>query len=156
MYDSPTYARLAQLRKEYCEVHPSEVSYANWMYAASLANLDNYLNRRLTTIDQTNWPNLTLDRGRDIFPPENSKRGPHEGAGVWSVCRSIHSAETRKVMRYHHQRWGDKRHRLSSRSSGTGETVPLCQYRRNVRRRSASAAQGSDQKNGYIHGDVRT
>jgi hypothetical protein len=42
MYDSATYAKLAQLWEKYYEVYPSEDAYANWMYAASYAELDNY------------------------------------------------------------------------------------------------------------------
>ena len=37
MYDSSTYAKLAQLWKEYYEEYPSEEAYANWMYAAGYA-----------------------------------------------------------------------------------------------------------------------
>jgi hypothetical protein len=42
MYDSTTYAKLAQLWERYYEVYPSEDAYANWMYAARYAELGNY------------------------------------------------------------------------------------------------------------------
>src|SRR5512135_1188550 len=41
-YDSSTYARLAQLWKEYYDAYPSEDAYGNWMYAARYAELPEY------------------------------------------------------------------------------------------------------------------
>src|SRR4030043_34067 len=41
MYDSSTYAKLAQLWEKYYEVYPSEDAYANWMYAAFYAEFPN-------------------------------------------------------------------------------------------------------------------
>jgi tetratricopeptide (TPR) repeat protein len=38
MYDSTTYAKLAQLWEKYYDAYPSEDAYANWMYAAFYAN----------------------------------------------------------------------------------------------------------------------
>jgi hypothetical protein len=42
IYDSSTYARLAQLWKKYYEAYPSEDAYANWMYAARYASDPDY------------------------------------------------------------------------------------------------------------------
>jgi hypothetical protein len=42
MYDSSTYAKLAQLWEKYYDAYPSEDAYANWMYAAQYAELGNY------------------------------------------------------------------------------------------------------------------
>lgn len=42
MYDSTTYARLAQLWEKYYNAYPSEDAYANWMYAAGYAELPDY------------------------------------------------------------------------------------------------------------------
>lgn len=42
MYDSSTYARLAQLWEKYYNAYPSEDAYANWMYAAGYADLPHY------------------------------------------------------------------------------------------------------------------
>jgi hypothetical protein len=42
MYDSSTYAKLAQLWEKYYEVYPSEDAYANWMYAAFYAEFPNF------------------------------------------------------------------------------------------------------------------
>ena len=39
MYDSTTYAKLAQLWEKYYDAYPSEDAYANWMYAAFYADL---------------------------------------------------------------------------------------------------------------------
>jgi tetratricopeptide (TPR) repeat protein len=41
MYDSTTYAKLAQLWEKYYDAYPSEDAYANWMYAAFSANQGN-------------------------------------------------------------------------------------------------------------------
>jgi hypothetical protein len=42
IYDSATYARLAQLWKDYYDVYPSDEAYGNWMYAARYAELPDY------------------------------------------------------------------------------------------------------------------
>ncbi len=42
IYDSSTYANLAQLWKEYYDAYPSEGAYGNWMYAARYAKLPEY------------------------------------------------------------------------------------------------------------------
>ena len=42
IYDSSTYAKLAQLWEKYYEAYPSEDAYANWMYAAFYAELGNF------------------------------------------------------------------------------------------------------------------
>ncbi|HEX7574046.1 MAG TPA: hypothetical protein VF514_13215, partial [Bacteroidota bacterium] len=42
IYDSTTYAKLAQLWEKYYNAYPSEDAYANWMYAAGYAELGNY------------------------------------------------------------------------------------------------------------------
>jgi len=42
LYDSSTYAHLAQLWQRYYEAYPSEDAYANWMYAARYAGAGDY------------------------------------------------------------------------------------------------------------------
>jgi hypothetical protein len=42
VYDNPTYAKLADLWKDYYEAYPSEFAYANWMYAARYAGDEKY------------------------------------------------------------------------------------------------------------------
>ncbi|UCF77867.1 MAG: hypothetical protein JSW03_07060 [Candidatus Eiseniibacteriota bacterium] len=42
VYDPETYAKLAELWKEYYDQYPSEYAYANWMYAARYAKDKNY------------------------------------------------------------------------------------------------------------------
>ena len=42
MYDSTTYAKLAELWAKYYNVYPSEDAYANWMYAGRYAGIAGY------------------------------------------------------------------------------------------------------------------
>ena len=42
IYDSTTYAKLAQLWEKYYNAYPSEDAYANWMYAAGYARFSDY------------------------------------------------------------------------------------------------------------------
>lgn len=60
MYDSSTYAKLAQLWKDYYDAYPSEDACANWMYAEEYALSDNYGKEREDF-------NSMLEKGLDRF-----------------------------------------------------------------------------------------
>ncbi len=58
IYDSSTYAKLAQLWKEYYDAYPSEDAYGNWMYAARYAQIPEY--------------KALLERGTDKYPASST------------------------------------------------------------------------------------
>ncbi len=54
VYDSSTYASLAQLWRKYNDAYPSEDAFANWMYAARYANDPDY--RSMLTAGMEKYP----------------------------------------------------------------------------------------------------
>ncbi len=57
-YDSSTYAKLAQLWKDYYDAYPSDDAYGNWMYAARYAQIPEY--------------KALLERGADKYPASST------------------------------------------------------------------------------------